>query len=91
MLCKQATRALPLAPGGVILAEPGRALAAPGLSAVVEVLLRRDDRLYLNDGMYGIFWELRFREHDGYPFRAFRDGVAVAGRDPAVSSLWTDL
>ncbi len=76
---KQAARALPLAPGGVILAEPGRALAAPGLSAVVEVLLRRDDRLYLNDGMYGIFWELRFREHDGYPFRVFRDGLPLQG------------
>jgi ornithine decarboxylase len=74
---EQATRALPLAPGGVIMAEPGRALAAPGLSAVVEVLLRRDDRLYLNDGMYGIFWELRFREHDGFPARVFRNGLQV--------------
>jgi ornithine decarboxylase len=69
---------LPLAPGGVIMAEPGRALAAPGLSALVEVLLRRDDRLYLNDGMYGIFWELRFREHDGFPARVFRNGLQVA-------------
>jgi ornithine decarboxylase len=76
---EQAARTLPLPPGAVIMAEPGRALAAPGLSAVVEVLLRRDDRLYLNDGMYGIFWELRFREHDAYPFRAFRDGKPLQG------------
>jgi ornithine decarboxylase len=66
--------ALPLAPDGEIMGEPGRALAAPGLSAVVEVLLRKNDRLYLNDGMYGIFWELRFRGHDRYPVKAYRVG-----------------
>ncbi|MEJ8569361.1 hypothetical protein [Elongatibacter sediminis] len=70
---------LPLADDGAILAEPGRALAAPGLSAVVEVLLRKDDRLYLNDGMFGIFWELRFKGHDRYPVRVFRDGSSHSG------------
>jgi len=75
----RAARALPLAPDGVIMTEPGRALAAPGLSAVVEVLLRKDDRLYLNDGMYGIFWELRFHEHEAFPARAFRDGCRLDG------------
>lgn len=71
---------LPLADGAEILAEPGRALAAPGLSAVVEVRLRKDNRLFLNDGMYGIFWELRFPGHKRYPVRAFRDGRVVGGR-----------
>jgi ornithine decarboxylase len=75
----EAARKLPLAPGGEVLGEPGRALAAPGLSAVVEVLLRKEGRLYLNDGMYGIFWELRFRGHERYPVRAFRDGREHAG------------
>jgi ornithine decarboxylase len=75
----KAAKALPLAPGGIIMAEPGRALAAPGLSAVVEVLLRKDERLYLNDGMYGIFWELRFHEHEGFPARTFRDGRPLDG------------
>ena len=70
---------LPLAQGGAIMCEPGRALAAPGLSAVVEVLLRKDGRLYLNDGMYGIFWELRFHEHDRYPVRCYRDGEELVG------------
>ena len=65
---------LPLANGGELMCEPGRSLAARGMSAVVEVLLRKDDRLYLNDGMYGVFWELRFKEHEGFPFRVFRDG-----------------
>lgn len=71
---EEAARKLPLARGGEMLGEPGRALAAPGLSAVVEVLLRKEDRLYINDGMYGIFWELRFRGHDRYPVRVFREG-----------------
>jgi ornithine decarboxylase len=72
---------LPLAANGELMGEPGRALAAPGLSAVVEVLLRKKDRLYLNDGMYGIFWELRFRGHDRYPVRAYRGGAELAGTD----------
>jgi ornithine decarboxylase len=72
-------RGLPLAAGGELLAEPGRALAAPGLSAVVEVLLRKDQRLYINDGMYGIFWELRFKAHERFPVRAFRDARPLQG------------
>jgi ornithine decarboxylase len=76
-MIRTAAAMLPLADNGEIMAEPGRALAAPGLSAVVEVLLRKDDRLYINDGMYGIFWELRFRGHDRYPARTFRDGQEI--------------
>jgi ornithine decarboxylase len=65
---------LPMAAGGELMAEPGRALAAPGMSAVVEVLLRKNDRLYINDGMYGIFWELRFKAHRRFAARAYRGG-----------------
>ncbi|MDH4107134.1 MAG: type III PLP-dependent enzyme [Gammaproteobacteria bacterium] len=74
-----ARKDLPLAEGGELLVEPGRALAAPGLAAVVEVLLRKEQRLYLNDGMYGIFWELRFKGHDRYPVRCYRHGRPIAG------------
>jgi len=70
---------LPLADNAEVLGEPGRALAAPGMSAVVEVLLRKEDRLFINDGMHGVFWELRYDGHDGYPVRTFRDGVLLAG------------
>lgn len=70
----QGVEDLPLAPDAEILAEPGRALAAPGLSAVTQVLLRKDERIYLNDGMFGIFWELRFDGHKHYPTRVYRDG-----------------
>ncbi len=34
-------------------AEPGRALVAGGVSVVAQVLLRRGDELYVNDGIYG--------------------------------------
>ncbi len=34
-------------------AEPGRALVARGVSVVVQVLLRRGDELFINDGIYG--------------------------------------
>jgi ornithine decarboxylase len=71
---------LPHAENREVLAEPGRALAASGVSAVVEVLLKKEHRLYLNDGMYGIFWELRFKGHERFPVRAFRDGVALTGK-----------
>jgi len=77
----EARRDLPLAEGGDLLAEPGRALSAPGLSAISRVLLRKPDRLYLNDGMYGAFWELRFKAHLRYRCRAFRNGEPLAGNE----------
>lgn len=77
---RQAATDLPLAHGGELLCEPGRALSAPGLSAVTRVLLRKADRLYLNDGMYGAFWELRFRGHLEYPSKAFRKGEPLTGK-----------
>jgi ornithine decarboxylase len=76
---RQDAATLPLADGSELLAEPGRALAAPGLSAIVEIRLRKEERLFLNDGMYGIFWELRFKGHDRYPVRAYRDGRPLDG------------
>ena len=70
---------LPLADNAEVLGEPGRALAAPGMSAVVEVLLRKDKRLFLNDGMFGVFWVLRIDGHDRYPVRTFRNGKPLEG------------
>jgi ornithine decarboxylase len=74
-----AAEGLTLADDGELMSEPGRALSAPGLSAVTRVLLRKTDRVYLNDGMYGAFWELRFLGHLQYPCRAYRNGVAMTG------------
>ncbi|MFV1998365.1 MAG: type III PLP-dependent enzyme, partial [Acidiferrobacterales bacterium] len=70
---------LPLADNAEVLGEPGRALATPGMSAVVEVLLRKDNRLYINDGMFGIFWVLRIDGHDRYPVQTYRDGKPLEG------------
>ena len=70
---------LPLADNAEVLGEPGRALSAPGMSAVVEVLLRKDHRLYLNDGMFGIFWVLRIDGPDRFPVRAYRGGKPLEG------------
>ncbi len=69
----RSSRALPLADNGELLAEPGRALSAPGMSTISRVLLRKTDRIYLNDGLYGAFWELRFKAHLEYPCRVFRN------------------
>ena len=80
---REAALHLPLADNGELLAEPGRAISAPGLSAITRVLLRKADRIYLNDGMYGAFWELRFRGHLEYPCRVFRKGLPLAGKTKA--------
>ena len=80
---------LPLAENGEILTEPGRALAAPGLSAVVEVLQRKGDKLYINDGTYGIFWELRYDGHDRYPVTVYRNAEIYAETDMEKSQPFT--
>ncbi|GAA0548395.1 type III PLP-dependent enzyme [Rhizomicrobium palustre] len=56
-----------------LLCEPGRALVTEGLSVVTQVVLRKGDRLYLNDGTYGSFDELTLPGFNAdYPSRAFR-------------------
>ena len=70
---------IPLGDSGELMAEPGRGLSAPGMSTIAKVLLRKEDRLYLNDGMYGAFWELRFKGHVRYPARALRGSEPLSG------------
>jgi ornithine decarboxylase len=40
-----------------LMCEPGRALVANGCSLIVQVQLRKENRLYINDGIYGSFSE----------------------------------
>ena len=62
-----------------VMCEPGRALCAPGISLVTQVVLRRGERLYLNDGIYGSFDEQRFPSFDeDYPPTAL--GLTPAGK-----------
>jgi ornithine decarboxylase len=68
-----ASAALP--PTVRLWAEPGRALVAGGGSLVVQVLLRRGDTLFVNDGVYGSLSDagaLGFR----FPARRIRLGEA---------------
>jgi ornithine decarboxylase len=51
-----------------VMCEPGRSLVAQGISLVAQVVMRRGDRLYMNDGIYGSFDEQRFASFDeNYP------------------------
>ena len=51
-----------------VMCEPGRALVGQGISLATQVVMRRGDRLYLNDGIYGSFDEQRFAGFDAnYP------------------------
>jgi len=61
-----------------LLCEPGRALVAAGMALVVQVQLRKDDSLYLNDGIYGslIGTSLGIR----FPVRVIRPNRAVAAQ-----------
>jgi ornithine decarboxylase len=55
-----------------VMCEPGRALCASGISLLTQVVMRRGDRLYLNDGIYGSFDEQRFAGfEEDYPPSAF--------------------
>jgi ornithine decarboxylase len=49
---------LKLSPTVGIFAEPGRALVADACSLLTQVQLRKDDRLYINDGIYGSLSEM---------------------------------
>jgi len=63
-------------------AEPGRALVAGGGSVVVQVQLRRDGMLYINDGVYGALADagaLNFR----FPTRLLRAGHSAGAPDAA--------
>jgi ornithine decarboxylase len=55
-----------------VLCEPGRALVAEGMSIITQVVLRKGDKLYINDGTYGSFDEPTLPGWTGeYPTRVF--------------------
>jgi ornithine decarboxylase len=55
-----------------LLCEPGRALCAEGMSLVTQVILKKANSLYINDGTYGSFDELTLPGWTGdYPVRAY--------------------
>ncbi|MGF7205562.1 ornithine decarboxylase [Skermanella aerolata] len=61
--------------------EPGRALVAPGVSLVVQVIKRRGHELFINDGVYGSLSDAgvpAFR----FPARMIRPTQAAASEAP---------
>jgi ornithine decarboxylase len=55
---RRGLKQLRLSPTVEIFAEPGRALVAQGCSLLTQVQLRKGDRLYINDGIYGSLSEM---------------------------------
>jgi ornithine decarboxylase len=68
-----------------VICEPGRALIAEGLSLITQVILRKGDSLYINDGVYGSFDELTLPGWTGdYVHRVFAlDAKGRASEKPA--------
>jgi ornithine decarboxylase len=67
-----------------VLCEPGRALVAAGQSILVQVILMKDDLVFLSDGIYGNFKELDISNGAvALPPRVIRlDGTAAAETRP---------
>ncbi len=69
---------LPVGPDCVAMCEPGRALVADACSLVVQVQLRKDDALYINDGIFHSLSEAADADVR-FPARIIRpDGPAAA-------------
>ena len=83
---REAAAALDLPAGCELLCEPGRALVAAGQSVIVQVILVKDDLMFLNDGIYGSFQEIQIsRNLVTYPSRVIRPG----GKPSAVSRAFS--
>ena len=79
---REGLKALALNPTVEVYSEPGRAIVADACSLLTQVQLRKDDRLYINDGIYGSLSEM-VQIDIWMPARVIRlDGpVAEATRD----------
>jgi ornithine decarboxylase len=75
---EEGVNALNLRRDCVLMCEPGRALVAEAMSILVQVQLRKDRRLYINDGVYGSFSEM-VTGNIRLPARAWRLGGEVGG------------
>ena len=56
-----------------LMCEPGRALVAESASMLINVILRKNRMLYINDGSYGSMFDAAHMQFS-YPTRALRDG-----------------
>ncbi len=68
---------LPLRGDTVLMCEPGRSLVASGASIVVQVQLRKDKSIYINDGVYHNFSEALVAEIK-FPMKLIRPGKEIS-------------
>ena len=72
-LISQASNDLPLAEGATLYCEPGRSMVADGMSLIVQVLLKKENCIYINDGVYGSFSESNISNGEvWYPTKIIR-------------------
>jgi ornithine decarboxylase len=87
---KAGLRQIDLPSNHEVWCEPGRALVAAGASLVVRVELRKDNFLYINDGVYGSLSDLKYAGLR-FPMRVLRPaggGVEVLAEDFSDFSLF---
>lgn len=72
-----AARKVDLPRGCIILCEPGRSLVANAGTVVVQVVMRRDQNLFINDGVFGTLQELGHPQ-ERRPTRLIRNGIRPA-------------
>lgn len=69
---REARQSLKLPRKAPLLCEPGRALCAEGMSAITQVIRRKEGRIYINDGVYGSFDEMTLPDWNiDYPRRVY--------------------
>jgi ornithine decarboxylase len=73
-------QSLKLAPGYMLLCEPGRSLVATAGTVLLQVVVRRGRCLYLNDGVFGTLQELGHPK-ERRPVRLLRNGARAVKRD----------
>jgi ornithine decarboxylase len=73
---------LKLSPGYMLLCEPGRSLVATAGVVLLQVIVRRDRSIYLNDGVFGTLQELGHPK-ERRPVRLIRNGDRQERREGA--------
>ena len=74
---KKALNNLKLEKQPVLMCEPGRALVAESGSTIVKVVLRKKQKLYINDGTYGSLFDAGF-PNIVFPARMIQNGRMIS-------------
>ena len=74
---KKALNNLKLEKQPVLMCEPGRALVAESGSTIVKVVLRKKQKLYINDGTYGSLFDAGF-PNIVFPARMIQNGRTIS-------------